>query len=731
MIRSVKKIPILRYGLIVLLVLALFSGAFYLYVHYNSAQKLQSNISKLIRAHETTALIDSCLLNLYSADNNSRLYTLTGNKKYAQQFSDQVNHLNVLLNKVWALNSDTSNKTSAHLKQLIAEKIAKTNYYMEQKRFTDSLLNSTLKIDSSLAHRKIKIPVTRTIKTVVHTDTINNTPQQEADKPQKKPFLGRVIAAITGKSKQKQQAENRPAVVQRSTVTQTITQSRSVYNAAPLNKAYQKLYTASKKLKLNEHDILLINNNLLNDIVTELQQYKTLEVALTSQSKAQLKGNVSYVFKQYNSLSRLTLIALTLLIIIVLYNVWKLFMNDKELIAYSRKAEEYADNKSRFMASMSHEIRTPLNSVIGFSEQLSTGNLTTEQAEQVSAIRSSSQMLLDVVNEILDFSKYETGKMNFEHQPFMPYQALNEVLTGVSIQAAKKGLILNKNIQFDEDICFSGDVLRLKQVITNLLMNAIKFTPSGEVMLQARLINTAGNKTTLKVRVKDTGIGIKKHDLPLIFDEFAQVNDAQKVTHHKGTGLGLAICKKIVELQGGTIRVTSSPRKGSIFGFELPFDLDSKENCIIEEAESDTELIKIVAGARVLLAEDNQLNVLLAKTILKKWQINYDIAYNGQEAFELFKTHSYDLVLTDIQMPVMGGLELLALIRKYPHVLKAETPVIALTANVLKEDRDVYTNAGMNDIVLKPFVERNLVGKIAQLLRLRYVNTGPVLFRYG
>lgn len=720
----------MRYGLIVLLVLVLFSGAFYLYVHYNNAKKLQSNISNLIRAHETTALIDSCLLNLYSADNNSRLYILTGDKKYSNQFSEQVSHLNALLDKIWALNTDITNKAPIRLKKLIAEKIAKTNKYMNLRRVTDSLLSSTLKTDSTLAYGKIKVtvPVTSTIKTTVHTDTINNAPKPV----QSKPFLGRVIAAIAGK-KTTQQAAMPAAVVKQSTVTQTITQARTVYKpvAAKTRNSYRKLYTASNKLKLNEHDILLINNSLLNDIITELQRYKTIEQTLTAQSKTELNGNLRYVFNQYNALSRLTLIALILLIVIVLYNVWKLFVNDKDLIAYSEKAEEYADKKSRFMASMSHEIRTPLNSVIGFSEQLSSGALTAEQAEQVAAIRSSSHMLLDVVNEILDFSKYETGKMNFEHQPFMPYKALTEVLIGVSIQAAKKGLMLNKSIQFDEDICFSGDVLRLKQVITNLLMNAIKFTPSGEVMLQARLIKSTDNKTVLKVRIKDTGIGIKKQDLPLIFDEFAQVNDAQRVTHHKGTGLGLAICKKIVELQGGRIRVTSAPGKGSIFGFELPFDLDRKENCVVEQPESDAELIKIVSGAHVLLAEDNQLNVLLAKTILKKWHINCDVAQNGQEAFELFKTNNYDLVLTDIQMPVMGGLELLAHIRQYPHVLKAETPVIALTANVLKEDRDIYTNAGMNEIVLKPFVERNLVGKIAQLLRSRYAGNDPILFRYG
>lgn len=729
MVKSLKRIPILRYGLIVLLITALFSGAFYLYLRYNSSQKLQNNISKLISVRENSNIIDSCLLNLYSADNNSRLYALTGDKKYVNLFSDQINALSKLLEQIKVGNNSVTVLNADKLKALITEKKSKTHNYVRLRLLTDSLIGSTLKIDSILTQKGTteKAPVIKTVKTIVHIDTI-----KPVDTPRRRKFFGRLIASIGGKGKRKadDNAGIIPVIVKRDTVTKTVIQSGAIYNsvARKNRKTHYKLYSANSKLREDEHDILLINNNLIFDIISELRKYKALELAYTSDSKAELAGKVTDMFKDYNALSKLTLTALVLLLIVVLYNIWKILDNEIVIIEHADKARLYANNKSNFMASMSHEIRTPLNSVIGFSEQLGMGEFSAEQAQQIKAIRSSSQMLLDVVNEILDFSKYETGKMTFEQQPFMLHNALKDVLNTVNIQAARKGLLLKYDILFDDDCCISGDVLRLKQVVMNLLVNAIKFTPSGEVMLQAKLMSAqAKGRAILKVRVKDTGIGIKKQDLPAIFDEFSQVDEAQKVTQHKGTGLGLAICKKIIELQGGHIKAISEVGKGSVFSFELPITMAAKEDCVAEPQISTDELAKAIKGVHVLLVEDNEMNVLLAKTILKKWHVTCDVAYNGQEAIKLFEQNIYDVVLTDIQMPIMGGLELLALIRASPNILKAEIPVVAFTANILKEARDAYYKAGMDDIILKPFNERGLIEKISHVIKNKFTNIYKVL----
>ncbi|GAB3928978.1 hypothetical protein GCM10028827_22840 [Mucilaginibacter myungsuensis] len=702
-------------------------------MRYTSAKKLEGSIAKLITARQNTDLIDSCLLNLYAADNNSRLYALTGDKKYVKEFSLQLKKLNTLLTRVKFSDPGITNIGAENVKKLLAEKTTKTTSYVQFRRLTDSLIGTTGRMDSTMAFSKMKIavPVKETVKTTTHVDTLPKLTAGSTAAPRKK-FFGRMIAAITGKNKKVPKAED-SLIVKTDTVKTISTAARTVY--APLPKKtrahYRKLYVANNELRHNEHEILLINSNLVISIISELKHYKAMEMNYSAQSKAELSGKITNVFDEYDSLSKMTLIALIALICIVLYNVWKIFENQRKTIIEADRDREYADNKSRFMASMSHEIRTPLNSVIGFSEQLSSSILDPAQTEQVNAIRSSSHMLLEVVNEILDLAKYETGKMSFEQQPFMITDALNDALHTVHIQASKKGLMLAKNINIDDDLCFRGDVIRLKQVVVNLLVNAIKFTQQGEVLLQAMVMPNKDGRAILKIRIKDTGIGIKKADIPTLFDEFTQVADAQKVTRHKGTGLGLAICKKIIDLQGGHIKVISEMGKGSVFSFELPFGLADKAQCAVTETISHTELLEKVSGAKVLMAEDNNLNVLLAKTILKKWKIDVDVANDGQEALELFRANTYDIVLTDIQMPIMGGIELLANIRQEQNTLKAEMPVIVMTANVLKEDRDKYFVAGADDIVLKPFKEHDLIEKIALRLKTKIADTNRLLFRYG
>ncbi|RYX99882.1 hybrid sensor histidine kinase/response regulator, partial [bacterium] len=234
-------------------------------------------------------------------------------------------------------------------------------------------------------------------------------------------------------------------------------------------------------------------------------------------------------------------VLLLVLVSVILFNLWKIYRNENNLIDYGHKAAQYAQSKSRFLANMSHEIRTPLNSIIGFSEQLSQNELSNQQKEQINAIKTSSELLLDLVNDILDFSKYEVGKINFDKVSFAPADAINEVFNSIAVLASKKGLKFEKQIVFDPKINLLGDSLRLKQVIMNLLSNAIKFTDKGSVVLKADIISTSKKKGILKIQVIDTGAGIEDKDAAVIFDEFSQVNYSVTKNTQKGTGLGLAI----------------------------------------------------------------------------------------------------------------------------------------------------------------------------------------------
>ncbi|RWY55558.1 ATP-binding protein [Mucilaginibacter gilvus] len=717
MIAGVKKIPLLRYGLIVLLIVVLFGSAFYLYLHYNKAEKIRSSFQQMINARENSTLIDSCIVELYSADNSSRMYALTSKKAYFTQFSTQIKNVHNIIDTINRNNKSTASLAQdAELGNLISQKSLKTDSYIKLMTLTDSLLKSARKLNRALKdadNKYLQQPVVSRVITEVHIDTIKPLPKLVATPATQKNFFKRLF----GKKQKAAEAKLPPLLVQRTTDTTITTMTPTPKVARVYNNYYSKLYEANNKLRKNELEMLEINNRLISQIIGSLKKYKVAEQQYIAASKTEVKSNLSTVLYEFKRLSGLMFLILTVVVVVILYNIWKIFKNEKEMVVYTEMAENYAHSKSRFMANMSHEIRTPLNSIIGFSEQLTQSELTETQAEQTSAIRSSSKMLLDVVNEILDFSKYETGKMNFEVAPFKPYEAITDIATSMQVQAGKKGIELNYQLDFGSELCMQGDYFRLKQVVMNLLSNAIKFTPRGSVFINSFI--TDGRQPgfkVLNVHIRDTGLGIDKEHLPFIFDEFSQVSSAQKTTTTQGTGLGLAIVKKIVELQGGSIKVTSKVGTGSIFSFKLPMEVIGAEACQEQEAVIETNPRKLVAGKHVLVAEDNKLNVLLVSTILKKWNITFDVAYDGREALQLFEDHPYDIILTDIEMPEMGGIEFSQLVRANGNPQKASLPILALTANVLKEDRDKYLAVGMTGVVLKPFSERNLIDSIAAAL---------------
>ncbi|WP_374949384.1 ATP-binding protein [Mucilaginibacter sp.] len=719
MVSGVKKIPILRYGLIVSLIVVLFGSAFYLYLHYNRAEQIRSNFQKMISARENSSLIDSCIVELYSADNSSRMYALTANKQYAKKFSQQLKNVYKIIETI---NTNNRNKAGVAdedttLGDLVSQKTLKTDNYIKLMSLTDSLMRSAGKLNGALTdpnNKVIKQPVIKRIKTQVHVDTIKAVAKVE-EQQKKKKFFGRLFSAFSSKKKEQRAAISNPVLVQKTTDNVITTMAATPKVAQVYNKYYSKIYDATSKLRKNEREMLEINNRLINQIIGSLKKYKVAEQQYIAGSKNEINSNLATVLYEFKKLSGIMFLMLTSVVIVIFYNIWKIFRNEEELVVYTEMAENYALSKSRFMASMSHEIRTPLNSIIGFAEQLTQSDLNETQIEQTNAIRSSSKMLLDVVNEILDFSKYETGKMSFEQEPFSPYEAIDEIATSMQVQAAKKNIKLLTDINLDRDECFKGDYFRLKQVIMNLTGNAIKFTNVGSVTISAFVTNGPDNIGILNVQVKDTGLGIDKEHLPLIFEEFSQVASAQKAVNYSGTGLGLTICKKIVELQGGSIKVASKVGRGSIFSFKLPMERAKKLECKPEVNRLADPRIEL-AGKHVLVAEDNKLNVLLVSTILKKWKINFDVAYTGREALKLFEDNYYDIILTDIEMPEIGGIEFTQMLRAIDNDRHVNVPILALTANVLKEDREKYLAVGMNGVVLKPFTEQNLIDSVAAAL---------------
>jgi signal transduction histidine kinase len=722
--KIIRKTPLARYGFIILLISSLIGGILYLFTHNNKAQKLQTRVVKLISARENNSLIDSCIINLYSADNYCRLYTITGNKDYLNKFSNDVEKINDVIDELKLKQNSRSDSTASKLKDLFNQKNIKTSNYIKLRMLTDSLIRYSVHISYSspvIEKEVIKpIEVSKPTEKTEHKVTIDTIGKQDSVKPKKRLF-GRIIAAFSKNTTN----DKHPIVIVKNVKETTLVSNITSEDKITKQQAgdyYQAINQANNNLRKNESQVLMINNSLINEIINELKHYKAIDQTYIDHNKAELKENISDISIENEQIFTSALIILLALTILVFYNIWKIFSNERKILEYSKKTEQYAQSKSRFLAGMSHEIRTPLNSIIGFSEQLEQDNLDTIQKEQVNAIKNSSEMLLGLVNDILDFTKYETGKTAFENSPFILSKVFAEVFKTMQIQASKKHILFENQVNIEKEVCCEGDSMRLKQVLMNLLGNAIKFTVNGKVVLNACVEIKQANLIILKVRIEDSGLGIAKEDLPHIFEEFTQVGYAQNATKQKGTGLGLAICKKIIELQGGSINVSSEVGKGSVFDFALPL----KKSEFIENEQtgffSDLEMAELVNNKRVLFVEDNQLNVLLGRTILKKWKINFDIAYNGIEAFDLFIKNDYDVILTDIHMPEMDGLELTHLIRGYDNGTKSDIPIIALTASVLEDERETFFNSGFNFIVLKPYREKDLIEKISLAIQTGMAN---------
>jgi len=385
-------------------------------------------------------------------------------------------------------------------------------------------------------------------------------------------------------------------------------------------------------------------------------------------------------------------------------DITSIILKDLELKKAKNIAEESLKVKNEFLTNMSHEIRTPLNAVIGFTDLLLETELTSEQQLHLETMRNSGEILLSLINNVLDLSKLESDKLEIEEISFDLHKNLNEVVRIMKIKANEKKISLELNIDTNIPKIVIGDPNRLGQILLNLIGNAVKFTNEGFVKVSVKQLSEVNDISNILFEIKDTGIGIVSNRINTVFGAFTQAkSDTSRI--YGGTGLGLTIVKKIVNLLNGEIKVESEFGKGSIFKIIVPLKKSSEiiKNTIEEDILFDKPL-----GLNILLVDDNKTNQLLAKTRLLRWKCNVDIANNGIEGVKKVQRKLYDIILMDIQMPIMDGYEAAKIIKNDLSEQVSKIPIIAMSAYTSKTDIKRALDADMDDYIFKPFKPKEL-----------------------
>ncbi|MBO6524116.1 MAG: tetratricopeptide repeat protein [Balneolaceae bacterium] len=463
----------------------------------------------------------------------------------------------------------------------------------------------------------------------------------------------------------------------------------------------ESLYYFQLQSDLKDSLSSIETNRQLAELQTKYESEKqTQEIALLSERSNNQENQIAQQSKTRNLLIIITV--LLFVIVFILFRSNRLRKKTNELLVQKNKEiEKAAELKEQFLSVMSHEIRTPMNAVVGMTNLLLSESPRDDQKEYLETLKFSSNSLLRIVNDVLDYNKAGSGKIELESIGFRPLFLFSSVYQSFYHQAIEKGIHLTVNPDEKIPEFLKGDPTRLTQILNNLISNALKFTDEGSVTVDVSLIDQTEQEAVLNFRVSDTGIGIEESKREVIFESFIQ---ASKETHRKygGSGLGLAITKKLVELYGGELKVVSTIGKGTSFSFSISFP-KAKASQMLNEKRKDLNALESLKGIRVLLVEDNPVNIQVIRQFLKKWDINLEICVNGEYAIDAVKQNRFDLILMDLHMPIMDGYQATQIIRSMEKKAIKEIPIVALTASNIFEEHEQAYEAGVNEIVPKPF----------------------------
>lgn len=478
------------------------------------------------------------------------------------------------------------------------------------------------------------------------------------------------------------------------------------------NRTYSEL--RQKELGMLQNSSLIIGQ--ITGILKRIEYSVNNENRIKSYNAIQ---NASQSLEKIGVIGIIALMLIILLVYLIIDSIRKINRYRRELVLSNIQATELAKVKEEFLSNMSHEIRTPLNAIIGFSDQLMDTRLDRDQSRYLDAVRKSSKHLLETVNDILDITRLSAGHLHLEKTPFRLMDVVDEAVSPFRLLAGQKGLTFRQQCNIEAmDFMVEGDPLRLRQILYNLLSNGLKFTEKGSITFNC-VIDISEKLCNAQFTITDTGIGIPGNLHETIFQEFRQA-DSSMARKYGGSGLGLAISRRMARLQGGDITVTSKEGEGSQFKVTIPFPVvsDTSEYTVAEHPDIDITQLK---GKRILIADDDEFNTLLAQIIGDNFEMDVQIAENGLVAKEVISEQRFDLILADLQMPGITGIELIRFIRTNPEPSIRNTPVIAFTATKAGRFDKNLIAAGFNEVLQKPFDQDELLERITLYVKPRIV----------
>lgn len=697
-------------GMVLILALVTAIG----FVTYHEFVKVLDNAKESGKQDPTVALTKNLIFSVTDAENKVKTFTLTEDSIFLEQYDTIRSEIN---NQIAILD------TIQHNSKLERNQLDTISKYVQ---FKLALYDSLLVLQNEFRVQQALERVNQTIEGAVEevqsyvkpqliTETVpQTTPEPESEEERK--FLFFKLKKRNNKKKKRNRKEEEE--VQPQTVTRILPQEIPTEMKVNYEKVRSNLAQIQTSETTREEQQLLQEYELLElDKLYSAQLSKTLEQL---ENKGLLRdkkrgAKTQSIVRKANIQLIIFCVLISILLVITSYAIIRYISRSnryrKILKKAKNEAESLAQAKEHFVATVSHEIRTPMNIISGFTEQLAHSELDNQQRDQLETVIKASSHLLQLINEVLDFTKLQNYKLELESRNFQLRETLFEVRDLMTPLADDKKIDLEFVIAEATPNILLGDAIRLSQMLINVTSNAVKFTDKGMISVAVSPLQIGDNVAIIEFAITDTGIGMSPEKLERIFEAFEQA-DASTSRTYGGTGLGLSITKKLVELHNGTVQVHSKENVGTEIVIEIPYQLGMHD--ATETQDSKKTLNPILDGKRILVADDEEFNRKLITTILTKFGTHIDEAENGNEAVALAIEYNYDLILMDARMPQMDGVDATKAIRF--EGLNVETSIVALSAAITADDKKTYYHAGMNDVLGKPFRESELLQVISDQL---------------